>query len=122
MNGLYFIPIFAVVVVGLLNRRVPAVAGRVGLIAGIVIIALGYFEPFCIGVLETAGIPEFHFLGLVFALIVGLMLAIGVVSPRKEPWQIVYTNEVDLTPWWGAKGVSVILLILVIAIYAFFAS
>ena len=122
MNGLYFIPIFAVVVVGLLNRRVPAVAGRVGLIAGIVIIALGYFEPFCIGVLETAEIPEFHFLGLVFALIVGLMLVIGVVSPRKEPWQIVYTNEVDLTPWWGAKGVSVILLILVIAIYAFFAS
>jgi SSS family solute:Na+ symporter len=122
MNGLYFIPIFAVVVVGLLNRRVPAVAGRVGLIAGIVIIALGYFDPFCIGVLETANIHEFHFLGLVFALIVGLMLAIGAVSPRKEPWQIVYTNEVDLTPWWGAKGVSGILLILVIAIYAFFAS
>ena len=50
------------------------------------------------------------------------MLAIGAVSPRKEPWQIVYTNEVDLTPWRGAKWVSLILLILVIAIYVFFAS
>jgi SSS family solute:Na+ symporter len=121
MNGLYFIPIFAVVVVGLLNRRVPAVAGRVGLIAGIAVIALGYFEPFCIEVLEKADIHKFHFLGLVFALIVGLMLVIGVVKPRKEPWQIVYTNEVDLTPWWGAKGVSAILFMLVVAIYVFFA-
>ena len=122
MNGIYFIPIFAVVVVGLLNRRVPAVAGRVGLITGIVVIGLGYFVPTCALTLSTAGIHEFHFLGLVFALIIGLMLAIGAVSPRKEPWQIVYTNEVDLTPWRGAKWVSLILLILVIAIYVFFAS
>jgi SSS family solute:Na+ symporter len=100
---------------------VPAVAGRVGLITGIAVIALGYFDPFYVEVLETANIPEFHFLGLVFALIVGLMLAIGAVSPRKEPWQIVYTNEVDLTPWWGAKGVSAILFMLVVAIYVFFA-
>ena len=50
------------------------------------------------------------------------MLAIGAVSPRKEPWQIVYTNEVDLTPWRGAKWVSLILFMLVIAIYVFFAS
>jgi SSS family solute:Na+ symporter len=121
MNGLYFIPIFAVVVVGLLNRRVPAVAGLVGLITGIVVIALGYFAPVCVSALSMAGIHEFHFLGLVFALIVGLMLVIGVVNPRKEPWQIVYTNEVDLTPWWGAKGVSAILFMLVVAIYVFFA-
>ena len=121
MNGLYFIPIFAVVVVGLLNRRVPAVAGLVGLITGIVIIALGYFVPVCVSALSMAGIHEFHFLGLVFALIVGLMLVIGVVNPRKEPWQIVYTNEVDLTPWRGAKWVSVILFMLVVAIYVFFA-
>ena len=40
----------------------------------------------------------------------------------ERAWQIVYTNEVDLTPWRGAKWVSVILLILVIAIYVFFAS
>lgn len=121
MNGIYFIPIFAVVVVGLLNRRVPALAGRVGLITGIVVIALGYFVPVCASALSTAGIHEFHFLGLVFALIVGLMLLIGAVKPRKEPWQIVYTNEVDLSPWRGAKWASLILLILVIAIYVFFA-
>lgn len=121
MNGIYFIPIFAVVVVGLLNRRVPAIAGRVGLILGIVIIALGYFVPSFSSVLSSAGIHEFHFLGIVFVVIVGLMLLIGALKPRPEPWQLVYTEEVDLTPWRGAKWASLILLVLVIAIYVIFA-
>ena len=60
MNGIYFIPIFAVVVVGLLNRRVPALAGRVGLIVGIVVIALGYFVPWFADALSAAGIHEFQ--------------------------------------------------------------
>lgn len=121
MNGIYFIPIFAVVVVGLLNRRVPAVAGRVGLIVGILLIALGYFLPPFAAVLAQLGIHEFHFLGIVFALIVAIMWIIGMLKPRPVPWQMVDTKEVDLTPWKGAKWASLILFILVIGIYAFFA-
>ena len=121
MNGIYFIPIFAVVVVGLLNRKVPALAGRVGLGVGIVVIALGYFFPPAAAAISAAGIHEFHFLGIVFALLVALMLVIGKLQPRAEPWHMVYTKEVDLTPWKGAKWASLILLFLVIAIYVFFA-
>lgn len=121
MNGIYFIPIFAVVVVGLLNRKVPALAGRVGLGVGIVVIALGYFFPPAAVAISAAGIHEFHFLGIVFALLVALMLVIGKLQPRAEPWHMVYTKEVDLTPWKGAKWASLILVFLVIAIYVFFA-
>ncbi|NBB78388.1 MAG: solute:sodium symporter family transporter [Verrucomicrobia bacterium] len=122
MNGIYFIPIFAVVVVGLLNRRVPAIGGRVGLILGIVVIALGYFVPGFASMLASMGIHEFHFLGIVFALIIVVMLIIAQLKPRAEPWQIVNTEEVDLTPWRGAKWVSLILFLLVIGIYLAFAS
>lgn len=45
MNGLYFIPIFAVVLVGMLNRRVPAAAANTMLIAGVLLIAAGYVLP-----------------------------------------------------------------------------
>ena len=45
MNGIYFIPIFAVVVVGLLNRKVPSFAGQIGLVVGIIIIASGCSIP-----------------------------------------------------------------------------
>ncbi len=121
MNGIYFIPIFAVVVVGLLNRRVPAMAGRAGLIVGILLIAAGYFIPACSEALVSAGIHEFHFLGIVFALIVGMMLVIGLLSPRAEAWHLTDTKEVDLTPWKGAKWASLILIFLVIGIYVAFA-
>ena len=45
MNGLYFIPIFAVVVVGLLSKRVPPIAAKTALIVGLLVIATGYFIP-----------------------------------------------------------------------------
>ncbi len=121
MNGIYFIPIFAVVVVGLLNRKVPSFAGQMGLVVGIIIIASGYFYPPFARTLSSAGIHEFHFLGIVFALLVSLMLLVSIVSPRLEPWKMVYTKEVDLTPWQGAKKASLVLFILVIMIYAAFA-
>ena len=78
MNGLYFIPIFAVVLVGMLSKRVPALAAKVALIVGFAAIALGYF------VFDewVAKIHEFHFLGLVFVSLVALMLLIGKSHPR----------------------------------------
>ncbi len=45
MNGLYFIPIFAVVVVGLLAPKVPSVAAKSALVVGLLVIAFGYFVP-----------------------------------------------------------------------------
>jgi len=121
MNGIYFIPIFAVVVVGMLNRRVPAIAGKVGLSLGLITIAAGYFITPLAKVLSDAGIHEFHFLGIVFAMLVIVMLLIGMISPRSEPWKLVANNPIDLTPWKNAKWASTALVLIVIAIYIGFA-
>lgn len=136
MNGIYFIPIFAVVVVGMLNRRVPAFAGTFGLVAGVLTIALGYFMPVGINPLksmkttivdgvttsvEVWKIHEFHFLGVVFALLVLIMLAIGVAKPRSTPWELVSGNTIDMTPWKNAKWASLALILIVLAIYIGFA-
>ena len=121
MNGIYFIPIFAVVVVGMLNRRVPAVAGTVGLVVGVVTIALGYFLPDGMNPVTGLGIHEFHFLGLVFALLVVIMLVIGAVKPRSIPWELVSGNTIDMTPWKNAKWASLALVLVVLGIYIGFA-
>lgn len=121
MNGIYFIPIFAVVVVGMLNRRVPAVAGTLGLVLGVVVIALGYFLPAAINPVLALGIHEFHFLGMVFALLIIMMLVIGAVKPRDTPWILISGNTIDMTPWKNAKWASLGLVICVLAIYIGFA-
>lgn len=121
MNGIYFIPIFAVVVVGMLNRRVPAFAGSIGLIIGVGLIALGYFLPEKINPIIQSGIHEFHFLGYVFVLLVLLMLVIGAVAPRKKAWELTSGNTIDMTPWKHAKLTGALLVLTVLAIYLFFA-
>ncbi len=119
MNGMYFIPIFAVVVVGTTTRRVPPLAAKIALVAGFVLIATGYFVyPFN---RIVAQMHEYHFLGLVFAYLVVLMLVIGELRPLAVEWRQEEAHAVDMTPWRHARLVGAILLLLVLAIYLVFA-
>ena len=120
MNGIYFIPIFAVVLVGMLTSRVPARAAKIALISGFVILILGNFVPPFDKV--VASMHNFHFLGIVFAYLVILMLVLGDSSPREEEFVQVDVKAVDMTPWKGAKATGLILCAAVIAIYATFAN
>ncbi len=116
---MYFIPIFSVVLIGMPNRRVPALAAKVGLVMGFVIITAGYFlPPFS----DWAGrIHEFHFLGLTFAFLIVLMLGVGAVRPLPTPWTQEDVQAVDMTPWKHRRLAAVLLVVAVLAIYAFFA-
>ena len=119
MNGIYFIPIFAVVLVGMLTKRVPTVAAKLALVAGFLVIAVGYFVPPFDRV--VAAMHEFHFLGAVFALLVVVMLVIGKIRPSAEAWVHVDAKAVDTTPWKHAKLAGALLCFCVIAIYVVFA-
>ena len=119
MNGMYFIPIFAVVLVGMLTSRVPARAAKVALWTGIIIIPLGYFVyPFN---LVVESMHEFHFLGIVFAYLVLMQLILGAIWPRETEFVQQDVGAVDMTPWRHAKLVGLLLIIGIIAIYALFA-
>lgn len=119
MNGMYFIPIFSVVLLGIINRRVPASAAKVALVLGFILIAAGYFVPaFQPAVAE---LHEFHFLGAVFSFLIVLMLTLTAIKPRDEAWVHAHSGDVDITPWPHAKLVGAVLIALVLAIYAAFA-
>ena len=117
MNGLYSVPIFSVVLVGMLSKRVPAIAAKIALVVGFVAIALGYF----VFDEQVKEIHEFHFLGLVFVSLVALMLLIGKSNPRTEAYVQEDARAVDLTPWAAAKPAGFALVLLVLSIYAYFA-
>ena len=119
MNGMYFIPIFAVVLVGMLSKRVPPRAAKQALIAGFVIIAVGYFVPPFDQI--VASLHEFHFLGIVFAYLVIFMLVMGEVSPLEQEFVQEDVGAVDMTPWKHARLVGGILVSIVLLIYVVFA-
>ena len=119
MNAIYFIPILAVVVVGMLSKRVPAIAANVALVAGVAVIAIGYFMP---GIKEyVVQMQKYHFISVVFVLLVAGMYLYGAVRPLKEAWVQYEARAVDMTPWKYAVHIGVLLLVIVAAIYVWFA-
>lgn len=127
MNGLYAAPIFAVVLIGMFTQKVPAFAANLALLIGVTSIAIVYFAPAVAGPLATMN--GFHFLGLVFAVLVGLMLLLGQIFPRQvaaeavdadgRVAQVVYA--VPMEPWRFAVPGGSLLVIFVVAIYVWFA-
>ncbi len=121
MNAIYFIPIFSVVVVGMLHPRVPAPAALWAMVLGLVLIGTKYFVPGVGPWVDGIFVYNFHFLGFVFVALVVFMIAWAAVAPRPTPWMLVNTTPIDMTPWKNAKWASLVLIVLVISIYAFFA-
>jgi SSS family solute:Na+ symporter len=119
MNGIYFIPIFAVVLCGMLSRRVPPLAAKLALVIGPIVIACGYF----IGPLAAwvNAVHEYHFLGIVFVALIVLMAGIGLARPCAEPWVQQDVHAVDMTPWRYLLPASALLCLAVLLIYWTFA-
>ena len=116
MNGMYFIPIFAVVLVGMCTRRVPARAAKLALAVGFVVIALGYFVPPFDTIAKS--IHEFHFLGIVFGWLLVMMLVLGELYPRQTEFEQQDVKAVDMTPWRFARPAGLTLIAIVFLIYA----
>ncbi|MEZ6055247.1 MAG: solute:sodium symporter family transporter [Planctomycetaceae bacterium] len=120
MNGMYFIPILSVVVVALLTKRVPAIAANLALGLGLVAIVLGYFVPPFNG--WAAQVNEFHFLGIVFASLVLMMLAIGVLAPKEvDETEVDTPSRVDPTPWRWVLPSGIALALMVLTLYVLLA-
>jgi SSS family solute:Na+ symporter len=119
MNGMYFIPIFAVVLIGMLTKRVPALAAKIALLAGFTMIAVGYFVPPFDKI--VASMHDFQFLGVVFAWLLVLMLVMGELYPRETEFVQQDVKAVDMTPWRHAKLAGWVLILIVLAIYVTFA-
>lgn len=120
MNGMYSVPILAVVLVGMLSKRVPPMAAKLALVVGFGVIALGNFVPPFTTIAASMG-KGFYFLGTVFSWLVVMMFVIGELRPSETEWVQEDAGAVDMTPWRLSGMAGVVLIVAVIAIYACFA-
>ena len=142
INGIYSIPIFTIIIVGYLTKKVPAIAAKVGIISGSLLYIIsqfflkGKFVSSALAKAEAAGItdeaalklveadayPHFlHVMAILFLLNAGIMLLIGAIWPRKELYQLKYTKQVAIEPYKYVKQVGLVVCVIVIAIYISFA-
>ncbi|MBW1296655.1 solute:sodium symporter family transporter [Aquimarina litoralis] len=141
VNGIYSIPILTIIVVGYLTKKVPAIAGKIGIISGSILYIISQFiiKPMLqnnaveaakangitdiaqLDKIESAAYPHFlHVMAILFVVNIIIMLIIGKLYPREIPYEQEYTKEVDITPWKYTKIVGAIICLIVISTYIYF--
>jgi len=130
INATFFGPMLAVILCGLLTRRVNATAAKVGLILGPILFYLLNFsfgESFQGMLQQTFGLAEplhfLHTLAIVFVLTLVLLFALSVRSPVSESVaeQGALSSEprvnLDLTPWRHTRLAAIVISLLTLAFY-----
>lgn len=123
LNGVYFIPLLAIMLVGLFNRTANEKSAIVTVLVGLYLMEKGTFSSGGEGgwLESTFGSP-FHYMGAVFACLILLQLGLSAAGMKREqPYQQQYSNDVDITPWKHAKLVGGLLVVFALSLYIFFA-
>lgn len=125
VNGLYSVPIIGIFLLGILTKRVPAFAAKVGMIVGMSSYAFFTF-------VNIQNVPEFwanndgslhwlHGYFISFSVSIFTMLLIGYLKPKSDK-EIEMSEEkvpapVDMTPWAHANLVSIFIVVITIGCY-----
>ncbi|QSV16869.1 solute:sodium symporter family transporter [Photobacterium ganghwense] len=113
LQGIFNSPILSVVLVGLLTKRVPAIAAKLGLVFGMSAYILFNF-------VIKIDIHFFHLVGMLFVINVVFMLVVGYFYPQ-EAYQEVYTEQVNIEPWSMSLPVSVLITLGSVSMYIYLA-
>lgn len=114
LAGIFNVPIFSIMIVGLLTKRVPALAANVVVIVEpIIYIVVNFFMD-----------VDIHFLHLMAILSIGsiaTMLIIGKIVPRETDFVEKDESPVDMTPWRGTKIACVLVCLVCLSTFVIFA-
>jgi SSS family solute:Na+ symporter len=113
VNGFFNVPVFTILFIGFVTKRVPPIAAKIGLIFFITAYA-------SLQLLVDTQIHFLHLLFILFILTSALMLAIGRLYPMATPYRQKVNNLVDIRPWKGRHVYAVILLILMVLLFIVF--
>ena len=113
-SGFYNIPIIAVVLVGMLTTRVPALAVKIAIGFPLIADALLQFV-----FKDVVNIHFLHLYAIFFASEVAILLLIGHLRPAQVR-STARSAPVDMTPWVFAKACSFSLFSCVVLLYMIF--
>jgi len=113
MGGLFSVPIFTILVVGLLTKRVPPLAAKIGLFFFAVTYA-------CTQMLFDVHLHFLHVLAILFGLTTLIMLCIGKWKPMVVPFQLPGNSLVDIRPWKDRHYFTALLVLLAVLLFVLF--
>ncbi len=131
LNGVYFIPLLAIMMVGLFHKWADGRSALITFFVGLAAMSVGTFAtwpaPAADGKLDPGWVVNwfgsgYHFMGVVFLVLVILQVGLGgSLLRRLKPYEQHDVGAVDLTPWKPAPYVGAVLVLFVLGIYFYFA-
>jgi SSS family solute:Na+ symporter len=139
--GSLSVPIFAVVFIGILTKKVPALGAKIVLTFGVVLYLISQFvlSPIFVegalaeaavngitdvkelGIIKAKAYPHFlHVMGILFVINVLIMLVVGKLYPRTVYEEPKVTSQIDTTPWKYAIVAGIVITLLVLSTYLIF--
>lgn len=131
LNGVYFIPLLAIILVGMFNRYADGKSAFITLLVGLGLMVTGTFFTGEVKATKTTEAVDgwlaatfgsaFHYMGAVFLFLIVLQLTLSAIGMRRtEPYVQEDAGLVDLTPWKPAPYVGAGLILFIVAVYACF--
>ncbi len=139
--GSLSVPIFAVVIVGVFTKRVPALGAKLVLTVGVglYLISLIFLEPYFretavneaiangitnqseLSIIEAEAYPHYlHVMGILFVVNILVMLILGKLKPMKKAYVLEIKQSIDATPWKYSIICGILISLLVIGTYVVF--
>ncbi|UOY04760.1 solute:sodium symporter family transporter [Muricauda sp. SCSIO 64092] len=139
--GSLSVPILAVVMTGIMTKKVPALGAKVVMIGGVVLylISLLFLEPYFresalttaqaqgitdvaqLSVIKAEAYPHYlHVMGILFAFNILVMLLFGWLRPKKVFTLEKDTDAIEITPWKYAFAIGAFITLLVVSTYFIF--
>ncbi|MDN3580746.1 solute:sodium symporter family transporter [Mucilaginibacter flavus] len=113
VNGFFNVPIFTILIIGLLTKRVPAIAAKIGLVFFITIYAFTQL-------IFNTHIHFLHILAILFLLTSALMLIIGKFFPAPNAFHLKQLQQIDAKPWKYRHFYSMLLIMMMIGVFLVF--
>lgn len=113
VSSFFSVPVFTIMVVGLLTKKVPPLAAKVGIIFFVVVYTATQF-------LFDLKLHYLHVLAILFLVTTGIMLLIGRIRPLAQPFRMPRQAAVDIVPWKNRYLYYVILLALMVGMFILF--
>jgi len=139
--GSLSVPILAVVLIGILTKKVPAIAAKVVLIGGVIMYlisllglgptmvssaladadAKGITDVAQLAIIEAKAYPHYlHIMGILLVVNIIIMLLIGAAKPKTDEYVPKVTDVIDTTPWKYATLAGILITLLVLSTYLIF--
>ncbi|TDL31169.1 solute:sodium symporter family transporter [Jeotgalibacillus sp. S-D1] len=112
-NGLYNMPLLAIILVGFFSKKTSALGAKVTFVFHVITYSL-----------SKVLLADIHYLyvwSVLFILDVAILYIFSSLKPDKVEFEFEkYKNKVDLTPWKHSKWVGTVILLTVVAMYIIF--